>query len=110
MYDVVTTDSGNRFHLHLMEPKYVCSKKQGANYCNDKGILGPIFPLDTAASSVQSGDVYFLATYKPFEMQTYEYHESFSSIQKGYAFALFSLKDSSVNDLKTQLQDTTIFS
>jgi hypothetical protein len=48
LYDEITTNNGFKFHPHFLKNKEVCSKKQSENYCNEHGIMGPIFPNETS--------------------------------------------------------------
>lgn len=42
-------------------------------------------------------------------MKTYEYHESADSLERGFVFALFAMKNQSISEIKQILNDNELF-
>ena len=66
--------------------------------------MGPIFPSPGSPASVNNkGNVFFIASHDKFDGDTgdtlYEYHEMKGSLESGYMFGLFSLKNASWTDI-----------
>ncbi len=73
--------------------------------------MGPIFASQNSpAADLHRGNVFFLAGHEKFDGETgeilYEYHEIKGSIEYGYMFGLFSLKNASWTDIKNTLLQT----
>lgn len=103
-----------KFHPHLLQPFELCELDQNQDYCTDNDVLGPIYPASKliASDSVTTDPVvaqgtlnlYFLATHDKFDVDSvYEYHELKDSIEKGYMFGLFSLREKDWGEIKDTL-------
>ena len=73
--------------------------------------MGPIFASpNSPAAQAHKGNVFFIASHDKFDGETgdtlYEYHESKGSLEYGYLFGLFSLKNASWSDIKSTLMQT----
>lgn len=42
-------------------------------------------------------------------METYEYHEASDSLERGYIFALFTMRNNSLTEIKSILNDSDLF-
>ena len=100
-----------KFHTHFLQPYELCAMSQNYDYCTDTDIMGPIFASPSSpASLVHKGNVFFVANHEKFSGDSgdslYEYHEIKGSLEYGYMFGLFSLKNASWDDIKSTLMQT----
>jgi hypothetical protein len=84
---------------------------QNYDYCTDNDVMGPIFPsANSPASKTFQGSVFFIASHDKFDGNSgeslYEYHEIKDTLEYGYVFGLFSLKNASWSDIKNTLMQT----
>lgn len=106
-----------KFHPHLLQPFELCQLDQNQDYCTDNDVLGPIYPSPQLISSdlvttnpivaQATLNLYFLATHDQFDMDSmYEYHELKESLEYGYMFGLFSLREADWGEIKDTLMQS----
>ncbi len=103
-----------KFNPHLLQPFELCQLDQNQDYCTDNDVLGPIYPSPQLINSdavttdpivaAASLNLYFLASHDLFDMDSmYEYHELKDSLEHGYMFGLFSLRQADWTEIKETL-------